>query len=71
MYSVKAVFTLVPNQPVGFAVITEPKKLIYNFFYFSFQKILQNLPEKIYNRWQFHSIGKSCYVSEHGRYKTA
>uniref|UniRef100_A0A674PC42 Ral GTPase activating protein catalytic subunit alpha 2 n=1 Tax=Takifugu rubripes TaxID=31033 RepID=A0A674PC42_TAKRU len=34
-----------------------PKKLIYNFFYCSFQKILQNLPEKIYNRWQFHSIG--------------
>ncbi|XP_039904901.1 ral GTPase-activating protein subunit alpha-2 isoform X2 [Simochromis diagramma] len=24
---------------------------------FIFEKILQNLPEKIYNRWQFHSIG--------------
>uniref|UniRef100_A0A8C2Z3P7 Ral GTPase activating protein catalytic subunit alpha 2 n=1 Tax=Cyclopterus lumpus TaxID=8103 RepID=A0A8C2Z3P7_CYCLU len=30
----------------------------YNFFNFCFhQKILQHLPEKIYNRWQFHSIG--------------
>ncbi|XP_030574339.1 ral GTPase-activating protein subunit alpha-2 isoform X1 [Archocentrus centrarchus] len=24
---------------------------------FIFEKILQNLPERIYNRWQFHSIG--------------
>uniref|UniRef100_A0AAX7SU17 Rap-GAP domain-containing protein n=1 Tax=Astatotilapia calliptera TaxID=8154 RepID=A0AAX7SU17_ASTCA len=24
---------------------------------FIFEKILQNLPEKLYNRWQFHSIG--------------
>lgn len=71
MYSVKTLFTLVPNQPVSFAVITEPKKLIYNFSYFSFQKILQNLPEKIYNRWQFHSIGKSGYVSVHVCDKTA
>uniref|UniRef100_A0A672J9U1 Rap-GAP domain-containing protein n=1 Tax=Salarias fasciatus TaxID=181472 RepID=A0A672J9U1_SALFA len=27
------------------------------FFFFFFFKILQLLPEKIYNRWQFHSIG--------------
>lgn len=25
------------------------------------QKILQLLPEKIYNRWQFHSIGMYYY----------
>uniref|UniRef100_A0A3Q3FCJ0 Ral GTPase activating protein catalytic subunit alpha 2 n=1 Tax=Labrus bergylta TaxID=56723 RepID=A0A3Q3FCJ0_9LABR len=33
-------------------------KLITEFPLLFFpQKILQNLPEKIYNRWQFHSIG--------------
>lgn len=38
---------------------------VYIFFYSdSFQKILQNLPEKIYNRWQFHSIGKSRSISD-------
>lgn len=28
-----------------------------NSIFFLHQKILQHLPEKIYNRWQFHSIG--------------
>uniref|UniRef100_A0A671YRM6 Ral GTPase activating protein catalytic subunit alpha 2 n=1 Tax=Sparus aurata TaxID=8175 RepID=A0A671YRM6_SPAAU len=35
--------------------LTEPNPTI--FIYFFHQKILQHLPEKIYNRWQFHSIG--------------
>uniref|UniRef100_A0A8C2F729 Ral GTPase activating protein, alpha subunit 2 (catalytic) n=1 Tax=Cyprinus carpio TaxID=7962 RepID=A0A8C2F729_CYPCA len=35
-------------------------KICLYCLYFSFQKILQLLPEKINSRWQFHSIGKSC-----------
>uniref|UniRef100_A0A671YU20 Ral GTPase activating protein catalytic subunit alpha 2 n=1 Tax=Sparus aurata TaxID=8175 RepID=A0A671YU20_SPAAU len=38
--------------------LTEPNPTI--FIYFFHQKILQHLPEKIYNRWQFHSIGMYC-----------
>lgn len=39
-------------------VICHCQKLIKtNYFFLCHQKILQHLPEKIYNRWQFHSIG--------------
>uniref|UniRef100_A0A8C2XBR6 Ral GTPase activating protein catalytic subunit alpha 2 n=1 Tax=Cyclopterus lumpus TaxID=8103 RepID=A0A8C2XBR6_CYCLU len=33
---------------------------------FIFEKILQHLPEKIYNRWQFHSIGFPAVPSSRG-----